>query len=389
MEEDKKGGETTDENINGEQVDQKKIKNLISIAILLAGLFVGSLFVDIAQVIKGRGYSQKNLDKSQIFEANGKTWVAYSEPAVPVSIINDDNCQNCDVSEALVWLKRVLPTVSTQKVAFDSASGKDLINKFNIKTLPAFVFDSSLDKTDFFTQAATIFDKSNNQYVLKTQELGLPAGKFLALPQINDGDATFGPSDSKVKVIVFSDFQCPYCKVLYQTVRNTMKQYGDKVIFDYKELPLDIHPQANNAALAATCAQEQGKFWEYADKLYQTQTTWPNIKDTASFKQYAAQLGLNTGQFNQCIDSKKYQDRIDADKKEASDFGVSGTPAVFINDTFETGAVPADQLKKDIDAQLNPGQATDNQSSDQKNSQQPTDQNTQQQQPQDNSQQGQ
>jgi protein-disulfide isomerase len=372
MEEDKKEkkGEGDCQCEEGKCQCGKKAKNLISIIILLAGLFVGSLFVDFSQVVKGSGYSQKNLDKSQIFEASGKTWVAYTEPAVPVTIINDDKCTKCDVTEPLVWLKRVLPTVSTIKVAYDSDQGKNLISQYGIKTLPAFIFDASLDKTDFYTQAATVFDKSNGQYVLRTQDLGLPAGKFLSLPTVDQSDATFGQADSNVTVIVFSDFQCPYCKVLYQTVRDTMKQYGDKVLFDYKELPLDIHPQANNAALAASCAQEQNKFWEYGDKLYQNQTAWSATKDTSSFKQYAAQLGLNTTQFNQCLDSKKYQDKIDADKKEATDFQISGTPAVFINDTFETGAISADQLKNDIEAQLNPGSQSSQPSSDSSNLQQ-------------------
>ena len=368
MEEDKKEGEICDDCKNND----KKMKNLISVAILLAGLFLGSLFVDVAQVIKGSGYSQKNLDKSQIFEASGKTWVAYSEPAVPVTIINDDSCEKCDVSEALVWLKRVLPTISTEKVNFDSAAGKDLIDKYSIKTLPAFVFDGSLDKTDFYSQAAVIFDKKDTQYVLKTQELGIPTGKYLELPATSEGDATFGNADSTVKVVVFSDFQCPYCKLFHQGLRDTMKQYGDKVLFDFKNLPLDIHPQANNAALAAACAQEQNKFWEYGDKLFQSQTAWSPAKDPSpTFKQYAVQLGLNATQFNQCLDSKKYQDEIDADKKEATDFGIAGTPAVFVNDTFETGAISADQLKSDIEAQLNPGSAPSN--SGQAPSGQPTD----------------
>jgi len=331
----------------------KRTKNLISIAILLAGLLIGSIFVDVAQLVKGSGYSTKNLNKSDIFEASGKTWVAYGDPAVPVAIINDDSCEKCDVTEAVVWLKRVIPTISTKKVSYDSTEGKNLIEKYSIKTLPTFIFDPAIAKTEFFTQAAVIFDQKNGQYILKNQELGLPAGKYLALPAISEDDATFGKTDSNVKVVVFSDFQCPYCKILYQTLRTTMKQYGDKVYFAYKHLPLDIHPQANNSALAAECAQDQGKFWEYADKLYQNQTAWSNTKDTTSFKTYAKQtVGIDAAKFNQCLDEKKFQDKIDANKKEAGDFGISGTPAIFINDQFENGAMTADQMKQAIDEKL-------------------------------------
>lgn len=331
----------------------KKIKNLISVAILLAGLFVGSLFVDVNQAVKGSGYSQKNLDQSQIFEAYGKTWVAYSEPAVPVTVISDDQCEKCDPSEAIVWLKRVLPTVSTEKVNYDSEKGKQLIDEFGLKTLPAFIFDQDVDKTNFYTQASVLFSGKDGKYVLDTNQLGLPAGKYLVTPKVNEGDAVSGPADAKVKVVVFSDFQCPYCKVFYASLRDTMKAYPDNVLFDFKELPLDIHPQADSAALASKCAQEQGKFWEYADKLYTTQTEWGAATTAAPFKTYAAALGLNSAQFNQCLDSKKYQNELDASKQEATDLGISGTPAIFVNDQFEAGAVTADQLKADIDAQMN------------------------------------
>jgi protein-disulfide isomerase len=270
-----------------------------------------------------------------------------------VAIINDDSCEKCDVTEAVVWLKRVLPTISTRKVAFDSAEGKGLIDKFSIKALPAFIFDPAIDKTEFFSQAAVIFDSKNGQYVLKNQELGLPAGKYLSLPEVSADDATFGKADSNVIVVVFSDFQCPYCKILYSTLRTTMKNYQDKALFVYKHLPLDIHAQANSAALASECAQDQGKFWEYADKLYQNQTAWANTKDVTSFKTYAKQtVGIDVTKFNQCLDEKKFQDKIDADKKEGGDFGISGTPAIFINDQFENGALSADQLKQAIDLKL-------------------------------------
>lgn len=338
---------------NKDKEKDKKIKNLLSLVILLGGLFAGSLFVDTAQIIKGNGFSQKNLNKSDIFEANGKTWVAYTEPAVPVSVINDDSCEKCDVSEALVWLRRVLPTVSTEKISFDSAQGKNLIDKFGIKTLPAFIFGEAIVKTDFYSQAKVLFNQKDTQYVLNTQELGLPAGKYLSLPTVSEGDATLGKTDSNVKVVVFSDFQCPYCKVFYKTLKDTMNVYKDRVLFDYKHLPLDIHPQAGNAALAASCAQEQGKFWEYADKLYAAQTEWGSTKDGAKFKQYAVALGLKTADFNKCLDDKKYQGQIDEDKKEATDFGITGTPSIFINDQVEGGVVTADQLKADIEAQLN------------------------------------
>ncbi len=339
--------------VEDEVTQKKKMQNLISIAILLLGMFLGSLFIDSAQLIQRSGFSAKNLAKSDIFEANGKTWVAYSEPAVTVSVISDSGCDKCNVDDVLVWMRRIVPTVSTEKVEYNSDAGKNLIDKFGLKTLPAFVFDGAVTKTDFYTQAKTLFDEKDNQFSLRTQDIGIPVGKYLVTPGINAGDALAGAADAKVKVVVFSDFQCPYCKIFHKALDDAIKNYGDKVQFDYKFLPLtDVHPQAGSAALAATCALEQGKFWEYADKLYADQTVWGGMKDTNKFKEYARNLKLDVAKFNQCLDSKKYQNMLDDDKKEADSFGISGTPGVFVDDQFQEGAVSYDQLKAAIDGEL-------------------------------------
>lgn len=335
-----------------EKNNDTKIKNLISVVILLAGLFVGSLFVDVAQVVRGGGFSAKNLNKSDIFEANGKTWVAYSEPAMNVKVLSDDSCVACDPSEVLVWFHRVLPTIAVEKVDANSQDGKYLIEKFGIKTLPAFIFDNKIADTEFFAQANVLFEQKEESYVLKTQELGLEPGKYLQTPTVNENDATFGKTDSTVKVVIFSDFQCPYCKLMWSTVRETMKTYGEKALFVYKHLPLSSHPQANNAALAASCAQEQNKFWEFGDKLYATQAEWDKATGTQKFKDYARALKLDTNKFNKCLDSKQYQSVIDTDKSEAESLGLSGTPATFINDQLKNGVVSKDDLQGTIDEKL-------------------------------------
>ncbi|MFZ2975078.1 MAG: DsbA family protein [Candidatus Moraniibacteriota bacterium] len=333
--------------------EKNKIKNLISLAILLFGLLLGSLFVDIGQMIKSSGYSQKNLNKSDIFEASGKTWVAYSDPAVSISVITDDTCEACDPGEILAWLRRVSPTISAEKISSNSEQGKNLISEFGIKTLPAFIFAKNLDRTEFYTEAQALFYAKGDKYVLNVQTLGAPVGKYLELPKVSTNDAVFGNIDAKVKVVIFSDFQCPYCKVFYKSLRDTMKNYQDKVLFSFKEFPLtEIHPQASSAALASMCAQEQGKFWEYADILYAKQSQWGETKDNASFKLYAKTLRLNTNDFNGCLDNKKYQDKINADVSEAQNFGITGTPTIFVGEKVETGALSAEDLKKDIEEQL-------------------------------------
>lgn len=331
----------------------KKIKNLISIVILLAGLFIGSVFVDVVQMMKGGGYSQRALNKTDVFESNGKTWVAYADPLVKIQVLTDEKCENCRPDDILVSLRRVMPTISVSKIDGNSDEGKKIIGDFGVKSLPAFIFSENIEKASFFGQLQPLFEKKNNLYVMKNEEAGIKAGKFLELPQIRDNDIKIGPDDAKVRIVEFSDFQCPFCKKLHEEViSKILKDYGDKIQFVYKQLPLAIHPQAENAALASECANEQGKFSGYMDKLFASQTEWGKTTGIQIFKNYAAQLGLNQTQFNSCLDSKKYQSKVDENKKEAENFGITGTPSFFINDTFENGAVPYEDVKKIIDEEL-------------------------------------
>jgi len=346
--------ESQDQQVSeNETAKDTKVKNLISLAILLGGLFVGSLFVDIGQLVRSGGFSFGRLGGADIFHSGDKTWVAYTDPIITIQVINDDSCENCKPDEALLGLKRILPTILTQKVDQNSAEGQKMVADLGIKSIPAFVFSQEVEKTDFFQQASAVLDKKGNQYVLNTAQVGLPVGKYLETPSISDSDMKVGSQDAKVKIVEFSDFQCPFCKALHTTMKKVLSDYGDKILFVFKEFPLPIHPQAPSAALASECANEQGKFLPYADKLFDSQTDWGKSTGTQKFKTYAAQLGLNATQFNQCLDDKKYQSKVDADLAEGKNFGLSGTPGTFINNQFENGAIDYAALKNIIDSELN------------------------------------
>jgi protein-disulfide isomerase len=181
-----------------------------------------------------------------------------------------------------------------------------------------------------------------------------------------DGAIALGKQDAPVTIVEFADFQCPFCKRHFDDSFAQIKQeYIDsgKVKYVYMNFPLDMHPNAMPAANAAECANEQGKFWEYHDKLFATQTEWENQESTnatATFKQYAASMGLNAGQFNSCLDSNKYQSKIDKETQDGSSYGVSGTPAFYIgNDkagyTAVEGAQPYATFKQTIDQLLQQG----------------------------------
>jgi protein-disulfide isomerase len=157
-----------------------------------------------------------------------------------------------------------------------------------------------------------------------------------------------GPANAPVEIIEFSDFQCPFCLNAFPTVGRIVATCGDKVRFVYRHYPLPNHPRARPAALAAQCADEQGQFWPYHDRLFGDQS---RLED-ADFKRHAAELGLNAEQFNTCYETQKYQADVDADIRAADEVGVSGTPAFFINGRMLSGAQPFEAFQRIIDEEL-------------------------------------
>jgi protein-disulfide isomerase len=164
-----------------------------------------------------------------------------------------------------------------------------------------------------------------------------------------DDDPVKGDQNAPVTIVEFSDFQCPFCGRFWsQTLPQIKEDYIDtgKVKFVYRDFPLSFHQYAQKASEAAECADEQGKFWEYHDKLFENQ----QFLDTESLKQYAADLGLDTEKFNSCIDTGKYSSEVRKDFQDGQTNGVSGTPTFFINGQKLVGAQPYSAFQQIIDS---------------------------------------
>ncbi|VVB92027.1 Thioredoxin [uncultured archaeon] len=167
-----------------------------------------------------------------------------------------------------------------------------------------------------------------------------------------DDDPVQGLKDAPVTIIEFSDFQCPYCaKFYFQTLPQIRENYINtgKVKLVYRDFPLSFHQYAQKAAEAAECAQEQGKFWEFHDKIYENQSALNND----NLKQYAKDLGLDIKEFNTCLDSGKMSQEVMKDFQDGSSYGVTGTPAFFINGKKLVGAQPYEAFQRIIEQELN------------------------------------
>ncbi len=158
---------------------------------------------------------------------------------------------------------------------------------------------------------------------------------------VTSDDPSLGNPSAPVKIVEFADFQCPYSKEASSTLRELALKYPNEVYYVYRDFPLtEIHPLSQKAAEAGECADDQGKFWEYHDKLYQNQ---PRLDDD-SFVQFAMQLNMNVKRFEGCLSSGQHTDEVIEDYLDGLEASVRGTPTFFLNGNRIAGSIPADVL---------------------------------------------
>ncbi|MDD9912721.1 MAG: thioredoxin domain-containing protein [Alphaproteobacteria bacterium] len=157
---------------------------------------------------------------------------------------------------------------------------------------------------------------------------------------------TLGPKNAKVTIVEYSEYQCPFCKKAQETVKKLRKRYKDRVRFAYKHLPLDFHPQAKPAALAAQAAHRQGKFWEYSDLLWERQ----QYLGEKLFVEVAKELKLDMDKFNKDRASDAIAQEVQQDLVDGAEAGARGTPYFLINGRAVSGARPINDFIEAIEA---------------------------------------
>ena len=188
------------------------------------------------------------------------------------------------------------------------------------------------------------------QQLLAKHQLEISLAKPAA-PRVNVSfsadDPARGPAQAPVTLLEFTDFQCPFCQRAQPILSQLEQAYPNQVKHVVRQFPLQMHPRARPAAEAALCAMEQGKFWEYQDKLFEKQ----ELSD-ADFKRYAAELGLKQARFDKCVGKHKYAARIEADLADGQSFGVHGTPAFFVNGRPIVGGATLENFQEALNEEL-------------------------------------
>jgi protein-disulfide isomerase len=163
------------------------------------------------------------------------------------------------------------------------------------------------------------------------------------------GAPSKGPEYAQVTIVKFEDYQCPFCREVQPIFRELLSRYNGKIRLVHKDHPLDsIHPQARQAAEAARCADEQGKFWNYHDILY---ANYPKVSEE-NLKNLAKEVGLDVNAFNRCLGSDKFKAAVQQDLIDGAKLGVTGTPTFFINGREVSGNQSVEIFGAIIDEEL-------------------------------------
>ncbi len=191
-------------------------------------------------------------------------------------------------------------------------------------------------------------------YVAKLTK-GNPVEVYFKKPksniQVDIGQApTTGGDNAKVTMIIFSDFQCPFCGRAAKTVSDIKKKYGNKIKMAFKQFPLPMHKEAMPAAEASMCVNEQGKekFWKFHDIAFAAQ----DKLDAESLVKHAKAAGADEAKFKECVAAHKYADYVKKDQAYGEKLGVRSTPTFFVNGQLLSGALPIEQFSEVIDEEL-------------------------------------
>lgn len=167
-------------------------------------------------------------------------------------------------------------------------------------------------------------------------------------PVVQAHNPVDGAAEAPITMIEYTDFQCPYCSRVQDTVKKVKERYGDSLRHVFKHLPLPMHRQARLAAEASLCAADQGQFWPMHDWMFANAS---NLGRDVLVDQAKA-MGLDDARFTACVDDQVHTDHVAADMAEAHGFGITGTPGFVINGRLISGAQPYDAFTQIIDDEL-------------------------------------
>lgn len=248
---------------------------------------------------------------------------------IKVDVVYDENFKLDDPQKYYSFLKTYyLPESEINLISQHSASGQRLIKEFGVRALPAFVISRGVENSPQFNFFKALLEQKKDAYLLRPEAYeGIL--QFFEAPAY-DKHPMLGDPKARVTIMEFSDFQCPICARFSRTVLPKLKEKylgGGVAKFVFRNFPLKMHDQAEEAAVASECTRRAGLFWKYHDVLFQNQ----DKLDRYSLIKYAQDLGQEPKSFVGCLDSAEARAAVQRDLEVGAKFAVAATPTLLIN----------------------------------------------------------
>ena len=306
---------------------------------------------DVIAEVEGQKITSEELEKSISGELRNLQEQIYNLKHQKLENMINDRLLTLEANRRNISVAELLDTEVTRKVTLVTEQEVDAFyeaNKANIKDGPQI--------------------RVQIRQFLQNQRLGAEREKFLQTlraksnvvvhlqpPPVNrvqvntDGAPVLGDEKAPVTIVKFEDFQCPFCRQAQPTFKALEARYDKKIKVVHRDFPIDsIHPLARRAAEAARCANAQGQFWKYHDKLYSV----PLSTDPNQLSALAKETGLDVAAFDTCLSSGQFKATVQKDFEQGQQLGITGTPAFFINGRLLIGAQPVEAFAKIIDEEL-------------------------------------
>lgn len=335
------------------KVDKKKSSNLDKYFLYAAvSLFVVFVLLSLFFTM----YNWKTPDEIIILE-NPETITdkrVLNEDTITVKVIEDPNCNNCQVDIYLSQIKNnLIADLEIEKIDFESKEGKEILESTESKFLPVMLFSSNIAKReDWEVTLEQAFDRKfhNRTIYYEINQNYLPSKRVINEIELRGDSIKIGDDKDKITIYEISDYECPFCALSYgnenflATYRNQDPNYepaSRKVIEEYvKEGKVNYafinspisSSKSKEAHIAAYCSYNQDKFLEYSTKLFEEQEVWMRRIDRKStFIAFAKEEGLDDVEFSKCLDSEEAKLVIEKDLEIIKELGISNIPTFIIN----------------------------------------------------------
>ncbi len=336
----------------------------IILTILVIVLAIAIVYVLINQKISEDKLRYKNETDSQIPD---------EKSAIELVIIEDSSCDKCNVDSTIEPLKKAMPELEVSRYEFNSEKGLEVIKKTGLNFVPIYMFSRNINEKDNWEEIQSSLIYIGGEYYLVNPNLVGGERKLINDIEITQTAITLGNPNANVTIYEFSDYECIFCALsegnerlneLYKTlnpdyespVPNIFKDYiqTGKAKFVFYNFPIEqLHPQSIIPHMASLCANEQNKWKDFNNKLFEMHFDWINSSNkTSKLQKYASDMGLDTEQFNSCLENKKYIRQIKEEVELGITYSVRATPSFFVNRNFIMGNTSYKEFKEIIEKEL-------------------------------------